>query len=111
MRTLLTLGLLAAVATPALAQDAPASEAPAPDPMSTYVVHSHAGEAVRLTVYGERPVGPGRLAQRYRGLRIQRSAPQAPAAARGRVVHPLTSTPQGAFVRHAGSYYQVLPAR
>jgi hypothetical protein len=108
MRTLLAVGLLAALASPALAQDA---EASGPDPQSTYVVPAHPGEAVRITVYAERPTGTGRLAQRYRGLRIQRTAPVAASAAPARVVQPVTETPRAAFVRRAGSYFQVLPAR
>lgn len=111
MRFLLALGLLAALAVPAAAQDAPEATAPAPHPESTFVIPSHSGEAVRVTTYAERPTGRGRLAARYRGLRVYREARPAARAARAVVVEPVLRTPRATFIERAGSRFQVLPAR
>lgn len=94
------------VALPASAQDV------SPDPQSTYVLPAHRGEMVRVTTHDQRPTQFGRLAERYRGLRANRTVhateryvtkPQ-PAA-------PTFDTPRHAFVRRGGSFFQVLPAR
>jgi hypothetical protein len=108
MRFPLALGLLAALAAPAAAQDAPAAS---PHPESTFVVPSHPGEAVRVTTYAARPTGPGRLAARYRGLRVNRTAPVALRPVRALVVEPVLRTPRAAFVERAGSRFQIVPAR
>ena len=106
MRALPALGLLAALAAaPAVAQDA---EATGPDPRSTFVVPALPGEAVRVTTYAERPAGRGRLAARYRGLRVHRTAPVAARPVRALVVEPVVRTPRAAFVERAGSHFQVV---
>ena len=104
---LAALGALALLlALPAQAQD------DGPDPRSTVVVPAMPGEAVRVTTYATRPAQRGRLAQRYRGLRADRS-PRAQArlvqvtGVRERVV----STPRHHFVQRGGTFFQVAPQR
>ena len=88
------------------------AQAPASSPRSTVVLPSHPGEALRVTTADRQPLGPGRLAARYRGLRayrdggsLRRSAvPATPVA-------PVLSTAGGAFVRRHGSYFPVVPGR
>lgn len=106
---LLALALVAAL--PAAAQDAPA-ESPRPSLRSTYVAPAGPGEAVRITVYARRPVGPGRLAQRYKGLRANRTVrTQSSRAARATPAAPLHRSPRATFIRQGGSYFQVVPNR
>lgn len=107
MRTLL-LGATALL----LASSASAQDAPEPDPQSSFVLSSHAGEALRVTTYDQRPTERGRLAARYRGLRANRTAP----APRRLVTNatpaaPTFDTPRHSFVRRGGSYFQVVPAQ
>ncbi len=97
--------VLACAAAPAQAQEAPAR----PSLRSTFVVPSMPGEAVRVTIYARRPPQRGRLSRRYRGLRADRSAPAVPRVVRARPVERTFSTPQHAFVKRGGSFYQVLP--
>ena len=104
MRLALLLGAAAlATAAPASAQQA------GPAPTSTYVQPHHAGEALRVTTYAERPSGPGRLAARYRGLRANRSVHAPQGAHRTRVVSRTVETPRGTFIRQGGSFFQVVP--
>ena len=111
MRPLL-FGLAAlAFAVPAQAQETRSQEAQ-PNPGSTFVVPSMPGEAIRVTTYAQRPTERGRLSQRYRGLRANRTA----RAAAPRLVQPepaerTISTPRHTFVRRGGSFYQVVPKR
>ncbi len=107
---LLGLVALAFAAAPAHAQ---AVQAPAAQPSSgsTFVVPSHRGEAVRVTTYERRPTQRGRLAERYRGLRADRSPRHQRIATGGRVAERTYSTPQHTFVRRGGSFFQVIPRR
>lgn len=109
--SLLGVGLLAALAAPAAAQEVPA-EAPRPAPQSTYVVPPGPGEAVRVTVYARRPAPEGRLARRYKGLRANRTVrASAPAVAYAVPAAPVYRSPRAEYVRRYGSYFQVLPRR
>ncbi|WP_412062844.1 hypothetical protein [Rubrivirga sp. IMCC45206] len=104
---LVALGLLAlAFAAPTQAQ-----EAIRPSLRSTFVVPAHAGEAIRVTTYARRPPQRGRLARRYRGIRVNRSPRQAMHAVPARPAAPLFSTPSQSYVRKGGSYFRVVPAR
>lgn len=96
-------GLLATA--PASAQDA------TPQVPTAVVLPAHSGEAVRVTMASPSLPQPGRLARRYKGLYVNRTEPAAPTVRRGRAVNPLVPSPRGAFVRRAGSYFPVLPAR
>ena len=109
--SLLGVGLLAALAAPVSAQEAPA-EAPRPALQSTYVVPSGPGEAVRVTVYARRPAQQGRLAWRYKGLRANRTVRMpSPRAAVAVPAAPVYRSPRAHYVRRYGSYFQVLPRR
>ncbi|MEM6286041.1 MAG: hypothetical protein AAF845_02665 [Bacteroidota bacterium] len=95
-----------------LAASASAQDAPAPDPSSTYVHPAHAGEALRVTTYDQRPTERGRLAARYVGLRANRSAKAAPRLVTGLQPAERTfDTPRHTYVRRGGSYFQVVPAQ
>ena len=105
----LALGLFAlAVAVPSRAQ-----EAPLPD--ATVVAPAHAGEALRVTTAAALPSTRGRLAQRYRGLRAERSPRTASGAVDGVVrtvglVERAVDSPRHRFVQRGGTFFQVLPA-
>jgi len=103
----LVFGLLAlAVAAPSRAQ-----RVVTPEPGSTYVVPSHRGEAVRITTYAERPTGRGRLAERYVGIRANRS-PRRDARGTGgssQLRSRVVSSPRHSFVQRGGSFFQVVP--
>ncbi len=104
------LSLAAVVTVLTIAAPASAQEAPAPDPQSTYVAPAHSGEALRVTTYVQRPQATGRLAQRYKGLRANRSAPTAsPQLVRPRPVARTYSSPRASFIRIGGSFFQVVP--
>lgn len=106
MRLSLLLGAVALLAAaPVSAQQA------GPDPASTYVHPGHAGEAVRVTTYAERPTERGRLARRYQGLYANRAVRTAPPVRRARAAAPTFDSPRASFIRRGGSYFQVVPAR
>ena len=95
----------------ALAAPASAQDAPEPDPKSTYVAPTHPGEAVRITTYDQRPTERGRLARRYKGIRVNRSAPSPAPLVRAEPVARTYSSPRATFVRRGGTFFQVLPRR
>ncbi len=114
MIRLLALVALAALVRPAAAQAPQAPQMRQPQmratthPSALYVVPAGAGEAVRVTTYGQRPTVAQRL-DRWRGVRVYR-APQvpvmaAPALPAARVVR----LPEGRVVRHGGATYPVVP--
>lgn len=106
MRLLLLGAAVLFVAAPASAQQA------APSPRATYVQPHHAGEAVRVTTYAERPAGRGRLAARYRGIRVNRTERAAPRLVTNATpAAPTFDSPRHSFVRRGGSFFQVVPAR
>ena len=89
-----------------------AQDAPAPDPGSTYVHDAHAGEALRVTTYDQRPTERGRLAARYRGLRANRTVHTSTRLVTGlRPAERTFDTPRHSYVRRGGSYFQVVPTR
>lgn len=106
MRTL----SIAAVALVALWVTPDAAAQATPSLRATHVVPGLPGEAIRVTTYARRPPQRGRLARRYRGIRVNRTAGRAmPPAITGQPVARTYHTTQASFVRRGGSYFQVLP--
>lgn len=106
------LSLAAGLITLALAAPASAQDAPAPHPQSTFVAPTHAGEAVRVTTYEQRPSEQGRLARRYKGIRANRSVPTETAPiARIQPAARTYSTPRTSFIQRGGTFFQILPRR
>lgn len=77
-------------------------------PGATVVLPYHAGEVVRITTADRQPTGRGRLAQRYRGLRVYRDRGASGArVVRATPVAPVLRTPGGQFVRRNGTFFPV----
>ena len=108
MRLVLALAFLAAV---------PAAAAPTrilPNAGATTASGGTAGAAFRVTTHGARPTQPGRLAQRYRGIAVNRSPRTATSGARassglvlGNIVMPTLGTPQERYVRANDSAFRL----
>ena len=109
MRLVLALAVLTAAAPLAAAQTRIVPHAGA-----TTASGGAAGTAFRVTTQGARPVQAGRLAQRYRGIAVNRSPRTATSGPRassglvlGNVVMPTLGTPQERYVRANDSAFRL----
>ena len=113
MRLVIALVVLAVVTPLAAAQTRIV-----PNAAATAASGGAAGAAFRVTTYGARPAQPGRLAQRYRGIVVNRSPRTATSGIRpgrglvlGGVVMPTVGTPQRSYVRSGNSAFRVVQGR
>ncbi|MGB3542964.1 hypothetical protein [Rubrivirga sp.] len=102
---------LLAVVGLALSSAGQAQEVYQPSLRSTFVVPAQPGEAIRITQYARRPPQRGRLARRYRGIRVNRTPQAVHVATRFTPVSPIYSTPRNTYVRRNGSFFPVSPRR
>ena len=110
MRPLLFVAALAlATAAPAAAQGSPMQpQLRSASPGSTIVLRSNAGEARRVVTQTGSVRQPGRLAGRYKSLRVNRTRPTQ--LRRIRTATPALRTirtQEGRFVRRNGSHFRV----
>ncbi|HEX8299416.1 MAG TPA: hypothetical protein VF594_09680 [Rubricoccaceae bacterium] len=87
-----------------------------PTPGAIAVTGGRAGEAMRVTTVGARPVNRQRLSERYRGITVNRSPRVAARSGRnglvlGGVAMPTLRTPQADYVRRGNSSFRVIRGR
>ena len=112
MRALLFVAILALVgstAVPAAAQDAPRqTQLRSASPGATIVLRSNAGETRRIVTQTPSVRQPGRLALRYKSLRVNRTrTPQLRRLGTATPALRTVRTQEGRFIRRNGAHFRV----